>query len=72
MLDRAELVPYLPTAETMTRRTTFAQTSMTVIVDVEISLENDSEFAGVEISLTQRYVNGGATVPTRIPLDSTI
>ena len=66
----AELALYLPTAETMTRRTTFAQTSMIVIVDVEISLDNDSVFAGVEISLPQRYVNGGAKVLTRKPLNS--
>ena len=43
---------------------------MIVIADVEISLDNDSVFAGVEISLPQRYVNGGAKVLTRKPFNS--
>ena len=33
---------------------------MTVIADGENSVDYDNVFAGVEISLPQRYVNGGA------------
>ena len=61
----AELALYLPTAETMTRRTTFAQTSMIVIADIENTV-NYELFASVEISLLQRYVNGGDKKLTRI------
>ena len=60
----AERAFYLPTADTTTRRTTFAWTSMIVIADIENSV-NYELFAGVEISLPQRYVNGGAKKLTR-------
>ena len=38
---------------------------MIVIADIENSVNYDNVFAGVEISLPQRYVNGGAKKLTR-------